>query len=155
MAGDDDLLKRAREAEERLRALRDRRREPRVDTALTVEIKLQDWTHFQKVATVNMSKGGLMYSAPEPSPQLGTAVEIVLALPDGQTLRLPSLVKHVLPPGSKDNKGALAEIGVMFENVPESTTRKIEALLEKHVPSAKPGEKSDKTDKQDRKPDKK
>ena len=99
----------------------ERRREERVAARALVEVRLPTWSTLQSVYTVNLSLGGMRLSLGARAP-LGTAIDIILTLPNGQRLHLPGKVAHLGAGGSGD-------IGVRFDDLPERTRDEIAHYL--------------------------
>ncbi|HVV16591.1 MAG TPA: PilZ domain-containing protein [Polyangia bacterium] len=100
----------------------ERRQAPRITTRSLVEVRLPDWGALRAVYTVNLSIGGMRLSVGAHA-ALGTAIDIILTLPDGERLHLPARVAHLGPDGNGD-------IGVRFDELPASTRHQIEGYLE-------------------------
>lgn len=111
----------------------DRRRTERIITRTLVEVKLPDWQALQRVYTVNMSQGGMRLSVGR-KPPLGTVIDTILTLPNGQRLHLPGRVAHLGSDGSGD-------VGVRFDELPAKTRDEIDRYLKElaagRVPHAK------------------
>jgi Tfp pilus assembly protein PilZ len=88
MANDEDSDDDTAEAE--------RRRYERVPSRSLIEVRLPNWSALQSVYTVNLSMGGMRISLGSRAP-LGTAIDIILTLPNGQRLHLPGKVANLGP----------------------------------------------------------
>ncbi len=99
----------------------ERRRYERVTSRSLVEVKLPTWSALQTVYTVNLSMGGMRLSLGAGAP-LGTAIDIILSLPNGQRLHLPGKVANLGP-------GKDGDIGVRFDQLPVSTRDEIKRYL--------------------------
>jgi PilZ domain len=99
----------------------ERRRYERVTSRSLVEVKLPTWGALQSVYTVNLSMGGMRLSLGAGAP-LGTAIDIILSLPNGQRLHLPGKVANLGP-------GKDGDIGVRFDQLPVSTRDEIKRYL--------------------------
>ncbi|MDB4982862.1 MAG: hypothetical protein JWM82_3614 [Myxococcales bacterium] len=99
----------------------ERRRYERVTARSLVEVKLPTWSALQSVYTVNLSMGGMRLSLGAGAP-LGTAIDIILSLPNGQRLHLPGKVANLGP-------GKDGDIGVRFDQLPGSTRDEIKRYL--------------------------
>jgi Tfp pilus assembly protein PilZ len=100
----------------------ERRQAPRIATRSLVEVRLPDWSALRAVYTVNLSIGGIRLSVGAHT-ALGTPVDTILTLPDGERLHLPGKVAHLGPDGNGD-------IGVRFDELPAATRQQIEGYLE-------------------------
>jgi Tfp pilus assembly protein PilZ len=99
----------------------ERRRETRVPARSLVEVRLPDWSTLQRVYTINVSMGGMRLSLGARAP-LGTAVDIILTLPNGERLHLPGKVAHL-------GAGDTGDIGVRFDELPARTRDEIAKYL--------------------------
>ena len=88
----------------------ERRSAPRITARSLVEVRLPTWEALRSVYTINISQGGMRLSLGARAP-LGTAIDIILTLPDGERLHLPGKVAHLGPDESGD-------IGVRFDDLP-------------------------------------
>jgi Tfp pilus assembly protein PilZ len=109
----------------------ERRREDRVATRSLVEVRLPDWNALKSVYTVNVSLGGMRLSLGARAP-LGTAIDIILTLPNGERLHLPGKVAHLGPNDSGD-------IGVKFDDMPPLTREQIARHLQDLAAGRVPG----------------
>lgn len=100
----------------------ERRLAPRFATRSLVEVRLPDWGALRAVYTVNLSIGGMRLSVGART-ALGTPVDIILKLPDGERLHLPGTVAHL----GRDSDG---DIGVRFDELPASTLQRIQSYIE-------------------------
>jgi Tfp pilus assembly protein PilZ len=111
----------------------ERRSAPRITARSLVEVRLPTWETLRSVYTVNISQGGMRLSIGARAP-LGTAIDIILTLPDGQRLHLPGKVAHLGPGDSGD-------LGVRFDELPAYTQKEIELYIAElsagRTPSAK------------------
>jgi Tfp pilus assembly protein PilZ len=99
----------------------ERRRYERVPSRSLIEVRLPNWSALQSVYTVNLSMGGMRISLGSGAP-LGTKIDIILALPNGQRLHLPGKVAHLGPAGDGD-------IGVRFEEMSPTTRDEIKRYV--------------------------
>ncbi|HVZ72412.1 MAG TPA: PilZ domain-containing protein [Polyangia bacterium] len=99
----------------------ERRRYERVTSRSLVEVRLPSWSALQSVYTVNLSMGGMRLSLGSRAP-LGTAIDIILTLPNGQRLHLPGKVAYLGPDADGD-------IGVRFDVLPVATREQIKRYL--------------------------
>ena len=77
-------------------------------------IQCPDWLTVQRVATANVSRGGLFLTTANPPPP-GTEVELELELPDGTRLSLGGTCVHVRGPRQTDEAVQPAGFGLRFE----------------------------------------
>lgn len=99
----------------------ERRSYERVSSRSLIEVRLPNWSALQSVYTVNLSMGGMRISLGSKAP-LGTAIDIILTLPNGQRLHLPGKVAHLGPSGDGD-------IGVRFEQMSATTRDEIKRYV--------------------------
>jgi Tfp pilus assembly protein PilZ len=99
----------------------ERRRYERIPARSLIEVRLPTWSALQSVYSVNMSMGGMRISLGSKAP-LGTAIDIILTLPNGQRLHLPGKVAHLGPAGDGD-------IGVRFEQMSVTTRDEIKRYV--------------------------
>jgi Tfp pilus assembly protein PilZ len=99
----------------------ERRRYERIPSRSLIEVRLPSWSALQSVYTVNLSMGGMRISLGSKAP-LGTAIDIILSLPNGQRLHLPGKVAHLGPAGDGD-------IGVRFEQMSNTTRDEIKRYV--------------------------
>jgi Tfp pilus assembly protein PilZ len=95
----------------------ERRQEVRVPARSLIEVRLPDWNALRSVYTVNVSMGGMRISLGARAP-LGTAIDIILTLPNGERLHLPGKVAHL-------GAGGGGDIGVRFDELPARTREEI------------------------------
>jgi Tfp pilus assembly protein PilZ len=116
----------------------ERRRYERVTSRSLIEVRLPTWSALQSVYTVNLSMGGMRISLGSKAP-LGTAIDIILTLPNGQRLHLPGKVAHLGPSGDGD-------VGVVFDQMSTATREEIKryvlALSEGRTPGPVPATKT-------------
>jgi len=93
----------------------ERRSAPRIPARTLVEVRLPDWGALRSVYTVNLSLGGMRLSLGSRAP-LGTAVDIILTLPNGERLPLA---------GKVANLGGGGDIGVRFDDMSPKTLEMI------------------------------
>jgi Tfp pilus assembly protein PilZ len=99
----------------------ERRRYERLPSRSLIEVRLPTWAALQSVYTVNMSMGGMRISLGSKVP-LGTSIDIILSLPNGQRLHLPGTVAHLGPAGDGD-------IGVRFDQMSATTRDEIKRYV--------------------------
>jgi Tfp pilus assembly protein PilZ len=109
----------------------ERRTDERIPARSLVEVRLPDWSSLRSVYTVNLSLGGMRLSLGARAP-LGTAIDIILTLPNGQRLHLPGKVAHLGPHGSGD-------VGVRFDELPVRTRDEIARYLAELAAGRTPG----------------
>ncbi|HZL18460.1 MAG TPA: PilZ domain-containing protein [Polyangia bacterium] len=116
----------------------ERRITARITTRSLVEVRIPDWASLRTVHTVNLSLGGMRLSLGARA-VLGTPVDIILTLPNGERLHLPAKVAHLGPSGHGD-------VGVRFDDLPASTHQQIQGYLDQlaagTTPEARPRTKS-------------
>jgi len=100
----------------------ERRQAPRIASRSLVEVRLPDWGALRAVYTVNLSIGGMRLSVGAHA-ALGTPIDIILTLPDGQRVHLSGKVAHLGPGGGGD-------IGVRFDELPAATRQQIERYID-------------------------
>jgi hypothetical protein len=98
----------------------ERRSAPRITARSLVEVRLPTWEALRSVYTINLSHGGMRLSVGARAP-LGTAVDIILTLPNGTRLHLPGKVAHLSGGG---------DIGVRFDDLPEHTQAEIRRYVD-------------------------
>jgi len=108
----------------------ERRITARITTRSLVEVRIPDWTALRTVYTVNLSLGGMQLSLGARA-ALGTPVDIILSLPNGERLHLPAKVAHLGPDGNGD-------VGVRFDELPGSTHQQIQGYLDQLAAGATP-----------------
>jgi Tfp pilus assembly protein PilZ len=99
----------------------ERRRYERIPSRSLVEVRLPTWSALQSVYTVNLSMGGMRLSLGSKAP-LGTAIDIILTLPNGSRLHLPGKVAYLGP-------GADGDIGVRFDEMSTATRDEIKRYV--------------------------
>ena len=118
-------VKEVSEAELRAKLTGDERRtEPRVEARLEIDVPLANLDQARRVYTTNISKGGLLFSLTSPA-SLPAAVELVLALPDGNKVSLHSEVRHV----ARREGTAEYDVGVQFQELDAKTRAAFERAL--------------------------
>ena len=100
----------------------ERRQAPRFTSRSLVEVRLPDWGALRAVYTVNLSTGGMRLSMGTPT-ALGTPIDIILTLPDGERLHLPGKVAHLGP-------GSGGDVGVRFDELPATTRQQIQHYID-------------------------
>ena len=100
----------------------ERRQAPRYTSRSLVEVRLPDWSALRAVYTVNLSTGGMRLSMGSPA-ALGTPIDIILTLPDGERLHLPGKVAHL-------DSGTGGDVGVRFDELPANTRQQMQHYIE-------------------------
>ena len=100
----------------------ERRSSQRYSTRSLVEVRIPSWAALQSVYTVNLSLGGVRLSFGARA-ALGTPVDIILTLPDGDRLHLPGTIASLGPDPTGD-------VGVRFDALPASTQQRIQLYLD-------------------------
>jgi Tfp pilus assembly protein PilZ len=109
----------------------ERRRYERIPSRSLIEVRLPSWSALQSVYTVNLSMGGMRISLGSKAP-LGTAIDIILTLPNGQRLHLPGKVAHLGP-------GQDGDIGVRFDRMSDATRDEIKRYVLELAAGRTPG----------------
>jgi Tfp pilus assembly protein PilZ len=109
----------------------ERRRYERIPSRSLIEVRLPSWSALQSVYTVNLSMGGMRISLGSKAP-LGTAIDIILTLPNGQRLHLPGKVAHLGPGGDGD-------VGVRFDRMSDATRDEIKRYVLELASGRTPG----------------
>jgi Tfp pilus assembly protein PilZ len=109
----------------------ERRRHERIPSRTLIEVRLPNWSALQSVYTVNLSLGGMRISLGSRAP-LGTGIDIILTLPNGQRLHLPGTVAHLGPSGTGD-------IGVRFDELSATTRDEIQRYVLELASGRTPG----------------
>ena len=94
-------------------------------------MRLPNWSALQSVYTVNLSMGGMRISLGSKAP-LGTAIDIILTLPNGHRLHLPGKVAHLGPGGDGD-------IGVRFDELTDAVRDEIKRYVQELASGRTPG----------------
>jgi hypothetical protein len=100
---------------------RERRRSDRIPVRALVEIRLPTWEALRSVHLINVSRGGMRLSVGAGA-SVGTAIDIMLTLPNGERLHLPGRIANLGASGSGD-------IGVQFDPLPPHTQSEIERYV--------------------------
>jgi Tfp pilus assembly protein PilZ len=99
------------------------RRHARLPVALRVKIRLATWQSFEQMVTRDLSRGGLFLRSPQRY-EVGAQVTLAVETPDGGELEIPARVARL------SHSHEEAGFGLEFLEIPESTKRHIDALLE-------------------------
>jgi Tfp pilus assembly protein PilZ len=100
----------------------ERRSAPRITARSLVEVRLPNWEALRSVYMINISQGGMRLSLGARA-SIGTAVDIILTLPNGTRLHLPGKVANLGP-------GESGDIGVRFDILPANTYLEMERYIE-------------------------
>jgi Tfp pilus assembly protein PilZ len=109
----------------------ERRRHERIPARSLIEVRLPTWSALQSVYTVNLSMGGMRISLGSRA-TLGTAIDIILTLPNGHRLHLPGKVAHLGPASDGD-------IGVRFDELSPTTRDEIKRYVDELASGRTPG----------------
>jgi len=101
------------------------RQDPRLALALEANLRCVDWKNAERIATINVSRGG-MYLRTDRHVDVGAPVQVILQLPDDTELEIGAIVRHVTRPEDAD-KGRPAGVGIQI--LPEYRNE-LKALLE-------------------------
>jgi len=101
----------------------EKRKEERIIKTVRSEVRSDEALTFS--STVDMSRGGIFISTPEPLGN-GTSVELSIILPGGEEVTVQGTVKWVREDGSTSQR---AGMGIEFGDMDEDTKSKIGDLL--------------------------
>jgi hypothetical protein len=113
----------------------ERRSAPRIPARTLVEVRLPNWDALRSVYTINLSMGGMRLSLGARAP-LGTAVDIILTLPNGERVPLS---------GTVANLGNGGDIGVCFDALPPRTMELIQHYVDQLAAGRTPASRNDAT----------
>lgn len=99
----------------------ERRSSERIATRSLVEVRLPSWDALRSVHLVNLSLGGMRLSVGARA-SIGTAIDTIFTLPNGERLHLPGRIAHLGPDGSGD-------IGVRFDPLPPGTREQMDSYI--------------------------
>lgn len=116
----DELERRLAEPD----AAPDQRQDSRVTAEFEVAIPLPSWDQARRVYTCNISRGGLMFRIAAPVTLPGHA-RVVLTLPDGSLVALPSEIRHA----ARDAETGDVEVGVQFRSLTPEVEQALRAAL--------------------------
>ena len=102
------------------------RSEERFPLDVQASVRCRDWKMAEKVATANVSKGGMFIRSTQ-AVEVGKPVEVTLQLPDGDELVLHGTVRHSFGPEEAAARGRPAGMGVAIGEVHQP---KLQALIE-------------------------
>lgn len=103
------------------------RHEPRVPARLGVAFSTG--SEVGRAWTQDISRGGV-FVATESPPALGTAVELTLALPGGDAVKLAAEVVRVIGPEESAAKGFQQGCGLTFHDLSPEVSKRLEAFVE-------------------------
>jgi len=101
----------------------DKRKEERVKKSIRSEVRSDDALTFS--STVDVSKGGIFISTPEPLGN-GSKVELSITIPGDGEVNIHGLVKWMR---EDEVSGCRAGMGIEFQNIDEPTKQKLEKLI--------------------------
>ncbi len=101
----------------------EKRKSERIKKNMKSEVLSDEYASFS--STVDLSKGGIFISTPEPLGN-GSNVNLLLHIPGHGELELKGVVKWVRPDESESTK---AGMGIEFVNVPGELKKKIDEFL--------------------------
>jgi uncharacterized protein (TIGR02266 family) len=107
----------------------DRRRFPRIQLALAVELHFPSAEAALESSTFDISEGGAFIHMTRPRPE-GTSIELRLHLGD-RVLELGGVVVRSVRPGEGEHPG----IGVLFTNVRAEDMELVQSLVGEPVPT--------------------
>jgi len=109
----------------------DRRRFPRIQLALTVELRFVSANAVLESSTVDISEGGVFIRMPRPRPE-GTAIRLRLNV-GGRALEIGGVVVRCVRPGEGEPPG----IGVLFTELRPDDAAFVQTLVRERLsPSA-------------------
>ena len=88
------------------------REDPRLALALEANLRCADWKNAERIATINVSRGG-MFLRTARNVQVGARALLTLQLPDGSSLDLGATVRHVTR-AAEGGEGRPAGVGVQI-----------------------------------------
>ena len=101
----------------------DKRKEERVKKSIRSEVRSDDALTFS--STVDVSKGGIFISTPEPLGN-GSKVELLISIPGDGEVNIHGLVRWMR---EDEENGCRAGMGIEFQNIDEPTKQKLEKLI--------------------------
>ena len=101
------------------------REDPRLALALEANLRCADWQNAERIATINVSRGGMFLRTARPV-KVGARVQLTIQLPDGSSLELGATVRHVSQAGDV-GEGRPGGVGVQI--LPEHRNE-LRALVE-------------------------
>lgn len=107
----------------------DRRRFPRIQLALTVELHFASTEAALESSTVDISEGGVFIRMTRPRPE-GTSIQLRLHVGE-RALEIGGVVVRCVRPG----EGEPAGIGVLFTNVRPEDMAFMQSLVRERLPS--------------------
>jgi actin-like ATPase involved in cell morphogenesis len=97
-----------------------------------VEIRAADWSEALRLATGNVSRGGLFVRCDQQSPEVGALVQITLQLPDEMVLHAEAVVVHTIPPERALEAGMAPGFGIRFHEKHAVDLTLLEGLAASH-----------------------
>ncbi len=101
----------------------EKRREERLKKAIRSEVRSEEALTFS--STVDMSKGGIFISTPEPLSS-GTAVELSIMLPNSGEVTVQGVVKWIR---QDEDESGRAGMGIEFKNLNDDVKNKLLDLV--------------------------
>ena len=101
----------------------EKRKEARVKKEIKSEVAGEE--HLTRSSTVDLSKGGIFISTPEPL-KSGSSVSLSITTPDGENLEVKGMVRWLR---EDEVSGSKAGMGVEFVDISENDKKKIENML--------------------------
>lgn len=101
----------------------DKRKEERIKKSIKSEVRSGDALTFS--STVDMSKGGIFISTPEPLGS-GSKIELSISIPGDGEVNIHGLVKWIR---EDEADGCRAGMGIEFQNMDNATKEKLEKLI--------------------------
>lgn len=108
-------------------AVPERRRFPRIQLALTVELRFASAEAAIESRTVDISEGGVFIRMPQPRPE-GTAIRLQLHV-GGRALEIGGVVVRCVRPG----EGASPGIGVLFTEMRHEDAEYVQGLVRERL----------------------
>lgn len=108
-------------------ASRDRRRFPRIQLALTVELRFASADAVLESSTVDISEGGVFIRMPSPRPE-GTAIRLRLHVGE-RVLEIGGVVVRCVRPGEGEPPG----IGVLFTELRPDDANFVQTLVREQM----------------------
>jgi uncharacterized protein (TIGR02266 family) len=109
------------------RAGPERRRFPRIQLALTVELRFASAEEVLESSTVDISEGGMFIRMPSPRPE-GTAIELRLHV-GGRAVEIGGVVVRCVRPGEGEPPG----IGVLFTALRPDDANFVQTLVREQM----------------------
>ena len=103
-----------------------RRKAPRFALEQQARLQCPDWSSAERVATLNVSRGGMFLRSEQP-PSVGAKIQVIVELPDGREVDVQAIVRHAISPEQAKERGRPAGVGVQV--LPECVNE-FKALVE-------------------------